>query len=146
MARTRGLRLAIFSCMAGYPSRPRLNFQVSRQESRPAFDRALPSSRAIQPRTESPLKRALPVLFPYAVFVLLALVSWNRWIEPYVDSGRELMVPWRLSQGEAMYRDVRFYYGPLAPLLAAEVDSVAGRSLQYVRSWWANSYSANALL
>lgn len=75
------------------------------------------------------MKRALPVLFPYAVFVLLALVSWNRWIEPYVDSGRELMVPWRISQGEALYRDVRFYYGPLAPLLAAEADSVAGRSL-----------------
>jgi hypothetical protein len=75
------------------------------------------------------LKRALPVLFPYAVFVLLAFLSWNRWIEPYVDSGRELMVPWRISQGEALYRDVRFYYGPLAPLLAAGVDSLAGRSL-----------------
>jgi hypothetical protein len=75
------------------------------------------------------LKRALPVLFPYAVFVLLAFLSWNRWIEPYVDSGRELMVPWRISQGEALYRDVRFYYGPLAPVLAAAVDSLAGRSL-----------------
>jgi hypothetical protein len=46
-----------------------------------------------------------------------------------VDSGRELMVPWRVSRGEALYRDVRFYYGPLAPLLAAAADSLAGRSL-----------------
>lgn len=75
------------------------------------------------------MKRALPVLFPYAVFAFLALVSWSRWIEPYVDSGRELMVPWRLSRGEALYRDVRFYYGPLAPLLAAGADTLAGRSL-----------------
>jgi hypothetical protein len=75
------------------------------------------------------LRRALPVLFPYAIFALLAFVSWNRWIEPYVDSGRELMVPWRVSRGEALYRDVRFYYGPLAPLLAAAADNLAGRSL-----------------
>ena len=75
------------------------------------------------------MKRALPVLFPYAVFTFLSLVSWNRWIEPYVDSGRELMVPWRVSRGEALYRDVRFHYGPLAPLLAAAADTLAGRSL-----------------
>src|SRR6187397_2623048 len=76
-------------------------------------DAALPSSRATdlrirdnrrtfsrrrgRDRSEPPLlKKALPVLFPYAVFAFLALVSWNRWIEPYVDTGRELMVPWRV--------------------------------------------------
>ena len=75
------------------------------------------------------LKRALPVLFPYAVFAILALVSWNRWIEPYVDTGRELMVPWRVAQGERLYRDVAFYHGPLGPFLAAGADALAGRSL-----------------
>ncbi|HEY3169438.1 MAG TPA: hypothetical protein VGK08_00400, partial [Thermoanaerobaculia bacterium] len=55
-------------------------------------------------------------------------ISWSRWIEPYVDTGRELMVPWRVTHGEALYREVRFYYGPLAPYLAAAVDIVAGRS------------------
>jgi len=38
------------------------------------------------------------------------------------------MVPWRVAQGEGLYRDVRFYYGPLAPWAAAAVDLVAGRS------------------
>src|SRR5258706_13625055 len=75
------------------------------------------------------LKRALPVLFPYAVFALLTWISWNRWIEPYVDTGRELMVPWRVAQGERLYRDVAFYHGPLGPFLAAGVDGLAGRSL-----------------
>jgi hypothetical protein len=92
---------------------------------------------AILVRLESRLLRVrsggraplLPVLLPYAVFVLLSLLSWNRWIEPYVDSGRELMVPWRVSHGEALYRDVRFYYGPLAPFAAAGADALAGRSL-----------------
>ena len=65
---------------------------------------------------------------PYAVFLLLAAISWNRWIEPFVDTGRELMVPARVAQGERLYRDVRFYYGPLAPYVAAGVDLAAGRS------------------
>ena len=66
---------------------------------------------------------------PFAVFALLALISWNRWLEPYVDSGRELMVPWRVSQGERLYRDVEFHHGPLAPFLGAASDRVFGRSL-----------------
>ncbi|MGH9367998.1 MAG: hypothetical protein ACRD3M_10035 [Thermoanaerobaculia bacterium] len=66
---------------------------------------------------------------PYAVFLLLALLSWSRWIEPYVDGGRELSTPWRLSRGEALYRGVRFYHGPLAPYLAAAIDRAAGPSL-----------------
>ncbi len=74
-------------------------------------------------------RRSLPVLLPYAIFVLLSLISWKRWIEPYVDSGRELMVPWRIAQGEALYRDVLSHYGPLATLAAAGVDALAGRSL-----------------
>ena len=72
--------------------------------------------------------RAVLPFLPYAVFLLLVAVSWNRWIEPFVDTGRELMVPARVANGEALYRDVRFYYGPLAPYLAAGVDLAAGRS------------------
>jgi hypothetical protein len=82
--------------------------------------------------SEHPFPRAggaLLVALPYAVFALLAVVSWNRWIEPYVDSGRELETPWRISEGQRLYRDVRFYHGPLAPYLAAAIDRVAGPSL-----------------
>ncbi|MFY9551572.1 MAG: hypothetical protein WAU32_10505, partial [Thermoanaerobaculia bacterium] len=76
-----------------------------------------------------PARKALFVALPYLVFAALAAVSWNRWIEPYVDTGRELVVPWRVAQGERLYRDVRFYYGPLAPYLAAGAERAAGRSL-----------------
>ncbi len=74
-------------------------------------------------------RRLLLALLPYAVFAALALLSWNRWIEPYVDTGRELQVPWRIAQGERLYRDVRFYHGPLGPFLYAAADRIAGRSL-----------------
>ena len=76
-------------------------------------------------RRGNPLATALP----FAVFTLLALVSWNRWLEPYVDSGRELMVPWRVAQGERLYAQVEFHHGPLAPYLGAAVDLGFGRSL-----------------
>ena len=75
--------------------------------------------------TPTPLAGALP----FAVFALLALVSWNRWLEPYVDSGRELMVPWRVAQGERLYADVEFHHGPAAPYLGAASDRLFGRSL-----------------
>ena len=39
------------------------------------------------------------------------------------------MTPRRLAQGEALYRDVRFYHGPLGPYVAAAVELVAPRSL-----------------
>jgi hypothetical protein len=68
-------------------------------------------------------------LLPYATFALLATVSWNRWIEPYVDTGRELMVPWRLAQGERLYAEIHFHHGPLAPYLGAAIDRSAGRCL-----------------
>ncbi len=61
--------------------------------------------------------------------MLLAAVSWNRWIEPYVDSGRELMVPRRLAQGERLWADVQFFHGPLGPYVAAVVEAAAGPSL-----------------
>jgi hypothetical protein len=73
--------------------------------------------------------RRLARALPYAVFVVLAAVSWNSWIEPYVDSGRELMVPWRVAQGERLYADVHFHHGPLGPWLGAASDSLFGRSL-----------------
>jgi hypothetical protein len=63
------------------------------------------------------------------VFALLASVSWQRWIDPYVDTGRELMVPSRVAHGERLYRDVRFYYGPLAPWIAAGVEKTGDPSL-----------------
>src|SRR5215471_18321166 len=87
------------------------------------------NARASPCATIPPLKRALQVLFPYAVFLLLALVSWNRWIQPYVDSGRELMVPRRIAQGERLYRDVQFFHGPLAPYAGAAIERAAPGSL-----------------
>jgi hypothetical protein len=48
----------------------------------------------------------------------LTLFLWSRgtWPDPLVDFGRELYVPWRLSLGEVLYRDIAWQDGPLSPL------------------------------
>ncbi|MBI2827287.1 MAG: glycosyltransferase family 39 protein [Planctomycetia bacterium] len=47
--------------------------------------------------------------------------TWGKWPDAIVDFGRELYVPWRLSEGEVLYRDVAHFNGPLS---------------QYVNSVW----------
>jgi 4-amino-4-deoxy-L-arabinose transferase-like glycosyltransferase len=72
---------------------------------------------------EGPEDRArgpwLAVLLPLLAGVASLFFSWQRWINPFVDSGREMDVPWRLLQGERLYRDITYYYGPLGPWLNA---------------------------
>ena len=40
--------------------------------------------------------------------------SWRKWPDPLIDFGRELYVPWRLTAGALLYRDVDAHYGPLS--------------------------------
>jgi hypothetical protein len=53
-------------------------------------------------------------------------VSWQCWINPFVDSGREVDVPWRLLQGERLYRSITYYYGPLGPWASASALRLVG--------------------
>jgi len=85
-------------------------------ESNPGHD--VPAPRAMEsmaPRWRRLAPYGLPVL---AAIAALA-VSWQSWIDPFVDSGREMDVPWRLLQGERLYGDVTYYYGPLGPWVNA---------------------------
>jgi hypothetical protein len=66
---------------------------------------------------------------PWAAFLFLLAVTWNRWMEPFVDTGRELVVPARVAQGERLYRDVEFFHGPLAPWIGAAIEKAAGPSI-----------------
>ena len=63
------------------------------------------------------------------LFAYLLAMTWRRWGEPIVDLGRELYVPWQLAEGAVLYRDVYYYYGPLAAHLNALVFWVFGPSL-----------------
>jgi hypothetical protein len=44
----------------------------------------------------------------------MASWSWRKWPDVLVDFGRELYVPWRLAEGDVLYRDVAWINGPLS--------------------------------
>lgn len=45
--------------------------------------------------------------------------SWGTWPDPLVDFGRELYVPWQLTTGKVLYRDIAHLNGALSPYLNA---------------------------
>jgi hypothetical protein len=72
--------------------------------------------------------RVVGALALAALFVLLARASWLRWPDVQVDFGRELYVPWRVSRGEQLFRDLRWFNGPLSVWWNALWMRVAGAS------------------
>jgi len=40
--------------------------------------------------------------------------TWGTWPHAYVDFGRELYVPWQLTEGAVLYRDIAWFNGPLS--------------------------------
>jgi hypothetical protein len=67
-----------------------------------------------------------------AAFALFAALSWRAWPDILVDFGEELYIPWRLTQGEVLYRDVVFLGGPLSLHLHALLFRLFGVSLTTV--------------
>lgn len=63
------------------------------------------------------------------VFVALAAWTWGTWPDVLVDFGRELYVPWRLVEGEQLYRDIAYFNGPLSPHWNALLFRVFGVGL-----------------
>jgi len=55
--------------------------------------------------------------------------SWRKWPEPLIDFGRELYLPWRLSNGAVLYRDADDFYGPLSQYLNAGLFRLFGPGL-----------------
>ncbi len=53
-------------------------------------------------------------------------MSWREWGDLCVDTGRELDLPRRLAEGQLLYRDARYYYGPLPPYVNALLYRVFG--------------------
>lgn len=67
---------------------------------------------------KSTLDRALWAL---VALLPLALAWWRAPFlgDPVIDFGHELYVAWRLAEGEALYRDLGYYFGPVSPWLNA---------------------------
>jgi hypothetical protein len=64
-----------------------------------------------------------------AVGALALWQSWGKWLHPLIDAGRDLYVPEQILSGRKLYRDVLYFYPPLAPYLLAAITRLAGSSL-----------------
>lgn len=60
------------------------------------------------------------------LFLYLVHMTWFKWPDVMIDYGRELYVPWRLSEGQVLYRDLFHFYGPLAQYVNAALFSIFG--------------------
>ncbi len=65
------------------------------------------------------------------VFVLAAALSWRRWPDLLVDFGIQLYLPWRISEGDVLYRDVMYLTGgPLSQYFNALLFKLFGVSFR----------------
>lgn len=64
-----------------------------------------------------------------AAAAALLWTSWRRWPHFLVDFGRELYVPWRLSEGDMLYADLAYFNGPLSPHLNSAAFRLFGPGL-----------------
>ena len=72
-----------------------------------------------------------------AAFVALMAWTWGTWPDAIVDFGRELYVPWRMSEGEWLHRDIAWFNGPLSPHWNAFLFETFGVGLSTLV--WANA-------
>ncbi|MCA1734380.1 MAG: hypothetical protein LC732_12365, partial [Acidobacteria bacterium] len=56
---------------------------------------------------------ALAAIASLAAWVLA--LSWNRWLEPIIDLGRDLYIPEAMAGGARLYDDLLYFYPPLTP-------------------------------
>ena len=76
------------------------------------------------------LGELLPAIIPVMVVAIMLLLGWRRWPDILVDFGRELYLPWQVSSGKVLYRDIDYYFGPLSVYANAALFSVFGASFR----------------
>ena len=65
------------------------------------------------------------------VFITAAILSWRRWPDLLVDFGMQLYLPWRISAGEVLYRDLNYLTGgPFSQYFNALLFKIFGVSFR----------------
>ena len=70
-----------------------------------------------------------PAAIAAAALAMLAR-TWQTWPDVLVDFGVQLYVPWQLSEGKVLYRDIAHYTGPLSVYYNASAFRLFGVNLR----------------
>jgi len=62
----------------------------------------------------------------------MAILSWRKWPDILIDFGRELYVPWQLSQGSRLYLDIAYFNGPFSSYVNSLIFKIFGASLMTI--------------
>ena len=76
-----------------------------------------------------PTARVALIATVIAVAAIAFIQSYARWLDPIIDTGRDLYIPEQIARGAKLYRDIRYQYPPLAPYLLALITGAIGHSL-----------------
>jgi hypothetical protein len=79
--------------------------------------------------SRQPTARFALIATVIAVAAIAFIQSYERWLDPIIDTGRDLYIPEQIARGAKLYRDIRYQYPPLAPYLLALITSAIGHSL-----------------
>ena len=81
--------------------------------------------------TESYCDRLMVCIYPLLLLVVFCVMlwwSWRKWPDILVDFGRELYVPWQISTGQVLYRDIAHMFGPASQYFNALLFKLFGAS------------------
>jgi hypothetical protein len=100
----------------------------------PLADAKDSGERKSQTRYQNDHRRARPMATEWlgygvvvVVYALGAWLSWRKWPDLLVDFGEQLYLPWRISEGSVLYRDVMYLTGgPLSQYYHAALFKVFG--------------------
>ena len=73
------------------------------------------------------LATALEFLLYAALAALMLHATWLTWPDDLIDFSRELYLPWRVSCGDILYRDLAYDFGPLSVYTNAALFALLGR-------------------
>jgi hypothetical protein len=65
-----------------------------------------------------------------AVFIAMLIWTWQTWADLLIDFGVQLYVPWQITQGKVLYRDIAHYTGPLSVYYNAVAFKIFGVNLR----------------
>jgi len=75
------------------------------------------------------IETAIMGLFLIITGIGMLSISWRKWPDILVDFGRELYIPWQLTEGKVLYLDVAHYYGPFSQYFNALLFKLFGTGL-----------------
>jgi hypothetical protein len=82
------------------------------------------------PGRPSRVAQVLAFLLIFGTAVVLLCWTWETWPDVLVDFGQQLYIPWQVSEGKVLYRDLAYYNGPLSVYANAALFRLFGVGLR----------------